>query len=95
MPEKAWAAAKQRVRAAAGRLVENVVRSTEKAVMLRVACVCVHTHTSVGRTVWLPKSQIIDGRASEWIVKTKLRELREELGCSIEVHGLVSSVQYA
>lgn len=51
-------------------------RETEKAVLAKISVES--NGETITRTAWIPKSQIKDGKPSDWIVQTKAREILEQ-----------------
>lgn len=50
---------------------------TERAVGVVVNIDYIDVEKDVKRTVWFPKSQIVNGAVKGWLINAKLRELRE------------------
>lgn len=77
--KRAWRAAKE-----AGQTVAlTIVKETEKAVGFQV--LVSDTNCAIGgcfvpeRTLWAPKSLLVDGQAPLWLVRKKINELARKL----------------
>jgi len=61
----------------------KAIKETEKAVQVKAIIDLYDVEKSITRTVWLPKSQIRNGRPTEWIIERK----REDLALEAPLHA--------
>ena len=55
-----------------------IVRETERAIALHAFLTCPHTHKTIRKLAWFPRSQIIDSQLPGWLISAKRDEMRDQ-----------------
>tara|TARA_Y100000361_G_scaffold138105_1_gene140033 strand:- start:1055 stop:1498 length:444 start_codon:yes stop_codon:yes gene_type:complete len=64
-----------------------IVRETERAIALHAFLTCPHTHKTIRKLAWFPRSQIINNQLPGWLISAKRDEMRDQhaQGRSVDV----------
>ncbi len=66
--------------------LSEIIRESEKAIMIAVEVECVHTHKITKVDTWFPKSQVNNHQVKGWLAVKKRREIRNNFNSDVIVH---------